>query len=236
MIDNQRAALRYQNKVNNAQGHFFESAIKAACALYSDRERADVDKTPEPFRVLEKSRDGKFKGRFTARAQPDFQGTLDGGRSIVFEAKYTTTDRLKWDVLTQEQRDTLERHARRGALGRSLRRDWKRILLCSVDGVAGHERAFRQKVRYRGGPRTMAGPLQWGGAIPRLRPPRKERDTMKKQHTQKMTVRVTAQTAYNLERLMLMSGQKTPGRVVDKLVREKMLALRGRNIETEETK
>ena len=50
---------------------------------------------------------------------------------------------------------------------------------------------------------------------------------MKKQHTQKMTVRVTAQTAYNLERLMLMSGQKTPGRVVDKLVREKMLALRG---------
>lgn len=55
-------------------------------------------------------------------------------------------------------------------------------------------------------------------------------------HTQKMTVRVTAQTAYNLERLMLMSGQKTPGRVVDKLVREKMLALRGRNIETEETK
>ena len=66
--------------------------------------------------------------------------------------------------------------------------------------------------------------------------PRKERDTMKKQHTQKMTVRVTAQTAYNLERLMLMSGQKTPGRVVDKLVREKMLALRGRNIETEETK
>lgn len=116
MIDNQRAALRYQNKVNNAQGHFFESAIKAACALYSDRERADVDKTPEPFRVLEKSRDGKFKGRFTARAQPDFQGTLDGGRSIVFEAKYTTTDRLKWDVLTQEQRDTLERHARRGAL------------------------------------------------------------------------------------------------------------------------
>ena len=59
---------------------------------------------------------------------------------------------------------------------------------------------------------------------------------MQKQHTQKMTVRVTVQTAYNLERLMLMSGQKTPGRVVDKLVREKMLALRGRNIETEETK
>ena len=50
---------------------------------------------------------------------------------------------------------------------------------------------------------------------------------MKKQHRQKLTVRVTPQTAYNLERIMTMSGKKTPGRVVDKLVREKMLALRG---------
>ena len=115
-IDKRRAALQYQNKVNNAQGHFFEGAIKAACALYSERERADVDKTPEPFRVMEKSRDGVFKGRFTARAQPDFQGTLAGGRSIVFEAKYTTTDRMKRDVLTKEQQDALERHAARGAL------------------------------------------------------------------------------------------------------------------------
>lgn len=115
-IDQRRARQQYQNKVNNAQGHFFEGAIKAACALYSERERADIDKTPEPFRVLEKSRDGIFKGRFTAHAQPDFQGTLDGGRSIVFEAKYTTTDRMKRDVLTAEQQNALERHDRRGAL------------------------------------------------------------------------------------------------------------------------
>jgi len=51
---------------------------------------------------------------------------------------------------------------------------------------------------------------------------------MKKQRqkTRKVTVRVTPQTAFNLERLMQISGQKTPGRVVDKLVREKMLTLR----------
>ncbi len=110
------AAQKYRNKVNNAQGHFFEGYIKTACVLYSQKERADIDKTPEPFRVLEKSRDGIFKGRFTARAQPDFQGTLDGGRSIVFEAKYTTTDRLKRDVLTDEQQAALERHHNRGAL------------------------------------------------------------------------------------------------------------------------
>ena len=52
-----------------------------------------------------------------------------------------------------------------------------------------------------------------------------------KQHKWKLTVRVTPQTAFNLERLIQISGQKTPGRVVDKLVREKMLALRGRGEE-----
>lgn len=114
--DQRRARQQYQNAVNNAQGHFFEGYIKAACTFYSERERAEVDKTPEPFRVLEKSRDGVFKGRFTAHAQPDFQGTLAGGRSIVFEAKYTTTDRMKRDVLTEEQQKVLERHASRGAI------------------------------------------------------------------------------------------------------------------------
>lgn len=56
------------------------------------------------------------KGRFTAHARPDFQGTLDGGRSIIFEAKYTTTDAMKRDVLTETQMETLERHHRCGAL------------------------------------------------------------------------------------------------------------------------
>ena len=55
MTEQERALLarRYQNKINNAQGHSFEDYIKAACAFYKDRGRASVDKTPEPFRVLE---------------------------------------------------------------------------------------------------------------------------------------------------------------------------------------
>lgn len=115
-IDHRRALQQYQNKVNNAQGHFFEGYIKAACEQYSTIGRAKVEKIPEPFRVLEKFANGIFKGRFIAHADPDFQGTLAGGRSIVFEAKYTTTDRMKRDVLTQEQQDALEDHARMGAV------------------------------------------------------------------------------------------------------------------------
>lgn len=101
---------------NNAQGHIFEDAIKKACQIYQRDGRAIIDKTPEPFRVLKKLPDGKFTGRFTALAQPDFQGTIIGGRSIIFETKYTTGDRIERRALTQEQMDVLENHEKMGAL------------------------------------------------------------------------------------------------------------------------
>ena len=106
----------YRAGVNNNRGHEFEGYIKAGCTYYALNGRAKVEKTPEPFRVLEKKEKGMFVGRFTAHAQPDFQGTLDGGRSIIFEAKYTATEKMDRDVLTDTQMDTLDEHARKGAL------------------------------------------------------------------------------------------------------------------------
>lgn len=43
----------------------------------------------------------------------------------------------------------------------------------------------------------------------------------------RISILVTAQTAKNLERLAAMAGYREIGRVVDKLVREKMVCLRG---------
>ncbi|MCQ4936753.1 Holliday junction resolvase RecU [Anaerotignum propionicum] len=117
MAYNQQAAKRqHQNATNNAQGHLFESAILAGCNTYRENSRADINKTPEPFRVLSKGNDGMFMGRFTAHAQPDFQGTLADGKSIVFEAKTTTSDRMKRGVLTEEQQKVLESHMNLGAV------------------------------------------------------------------------------------------------------------------------
>ncbi len=117
MLDREKQARQqWQNAVNNAQGHFFEEYIEAACITYQARQQAEVKKTPEPFRVTTKHKNGTFTGRFTALAQPDFQGTLSGGRSIVFEAKYTTTDRLKRSILTDEQMNALEHHHGLGAV------------------------------------------------------------------------------------------------------------------------
>ena len=128
-----RGALgQYHASMSNNRGHDFEEAIRQACLLYANQGRAKVEKTPEPFRVLEKREDGIFVGRFIAHAQPDFQGTLDGGRSIIFEAKYTTTDAMKRDVLTETQMETLERHHRCGALAETQMETLERHHRCGA--------------------------------------------------------------------------------------------------------
>lgn len=43
----------------------------------------------------------------------------------------------------------------------------------------------------------------------------------KRKNMRRISVLVTAQTAYNLEKLAAMCGYKEPGRIIDKLVREK---------------
>ena len=48
-----------------------------------------------------------------------------------------------------------------------------------------------------------------------------------KKNMRRLTLRVTAQTLYNLERLRQMGELRDLGRVVDKLTREKMVALHG---------
>lgn len=47
-----------------------------------------------------------------------------------------------------------------------------------------------------------------------------------KKNLRRISIVVTAQTKGNLERLAAVSGYKELGRVVDKLVREKMISLR----------
>ena len=116
-IDVEKIRQQYKNKQNNAQGQHFEREILAGCRMYKQKGIATIDKTPEPFRVTSKNhRTGEFTGRFSTHAQPDFQGTLYGGRSIMFEAKRTGKDRITRNVLTDTQMDVLEKHNRLGAL------------------------------------------------------------------------------------------------------------------------
>lgn len=97
-------------------GEYFEKVIETSLAWYLTRGAAHIEKTPEPMKPLGKpNRKGQFLACYTKAAQPDYKGTLDGGRSVVFEAKHTDTDRIEHSRLTPEQFDGLELHHNMGA-------------------------------------------------------------------------------------------------------------------------
>ena len=107
-----------QGKLNRAQGLKFEEIVDEACDHYRTMGLAYIEKTPEPMKVIGvlNRRLGQFKAVFTKAAQPDYKGTMAGGRSVAFEAKHTETDRIKQDAVTEEQRDALNTHEAMGAL------------------------------------------------------------------------------------------------------------------------
>lgn len=52
---------------------------------------------------------------------------------------------------------------------------------------------------------------------------------MKSKNLHRLSILVTAQTAYHLDNLARMAGYREIGRVVDKLTREHMIAMKGRD-------
>lgn len=97
-------------------GEYFENLIAASLNWYKDKGVAFIEKTPEPMRPLRPpNRLGQFLACYTKAGQPDFKGTLTGGRAVVFEAKHTDSDRIEYGRLTQEQIDSLKEHHRLGA-------------------------------------------------------------------------------------------------------------------------
>lgn len=100
----------------NGFGKNFEKHIKMACFYYEQEGLAHISKVDEPFRVIRLQSGGRFIGQFTGAANPDFEGTLKGGRSICFEAKRTQSDRLSANVISDKQYEILEAKYRLGGL------------------------------------------------------------------------------------------------------------------------
>lgn len=98
-----------------AGGHW-EDMIEASCKHYRLTGEAEITKTPEPMKPLGRPNSrGQFLACYTKQAQPDYKGTVKGGRAIVFEAKHTDTGRLQQSVVSEEQEKQLDRHAALGA-------------------------------------------------------------------------------------------------------------------------
>lgn len=103
------------NARSRQSGAAFEELVNRSCDYYEEQGLAKIEKTPEPMKVLANLGGGFFKAVFTKQAQPDYKGTLRGGKAIVFEAKHTDTDRIKRSVITEEQEKCLNAYEKIGA-------------------------------------------------------------------------------------------------------------------------
>ena len=104
-----------QGKASRAKGLRFEERLDAAFEAYKVQGIASVEKTPEPMKVLRPIGKGRFEACFVKKAQPDYEGTIHGGRSLMFEAKYTDKDRMDKNRVRPEQSDYLDERAALGA-------------------------------------------------------------------------------------------------------------------------
>jgi len=96
-------------------GETFERWISAACEFYKSRGWAHIEKTPEPFHITGRDRDGTIKGYYEKKGQPDYKGILCDGTGIMFEAKHTDSDRMRQEVVTDTQWESLDLYEKFGA-------------------------------------------------------------------------------------------------------------------------
>lgn len=107
---------QYKGAVSRAQGKHFEEYIDLSLRYYEQKGEAIVEKTPEPMRPTKDLGNGKFIAYYEKAAQPDYKGTLKGGRAVVFEAKYTAAAQIDQSRVTREQAERLDDHHAAGAL------------------------------------------------------------------------------------------------------------------------
>lgn len=113
--------MEYKNRIkgarNKASGEFHERACDSLFGQLRARNFAHIQKTPEPMRVIGRTnKPGMFAAVFSKAAQPDYQGTMRGGHSVVIEAKYTDGERLGHDRIKPMQVAELDRHEAMGAV------------------------------------------------------------------------------------------------------------------------
>ena len=68
MADLRRQVVGRRSK---AAGETFERWISSACEFYLSKGWAHIEKTPEPFHITGKERDGTVKGYYEKKGQPD---------------------------------------------------------------------------------------------------------------------------------------------------------------------
>ena len=102
-------------KIARQKGQYFEQRLDSTFDYYRERGYAEIEKTPEPMKVIKPEGNGRFLACYTKKAQVDYKGTIKGGRTVMFEAKFTAVDRMEQSRVLQSQQDYMDRHQALGA-------------------------------------------------------------------------------------------------------------------------
>ena len=113
---NKNPYRQIKGRTSHFLGEAFENRITSICNFYERNDLAKIEKTPEPMKILQHIDNGHFETIFTKAAQPDFKGCIKGGRTVVFDAKFTEADRITYQVLSNYQRETLLKYKSLGAM------------------------------------------------------------------------------------------------------------------------
>ena len=100
---------------NKAEGKKFEKRLDDSFEYFRKNGAALIEKTPEPLHPTKSLGNGKFIAYFEKKAQPDYKGVIKGGREIMYEAKYTSKDRIEQDRVLVEQGEYMDKHQALGA-------------------------------------------------------------------------------------------------------------------------
>ena len=109
------ADRRMLGAMSRRRGERFEALIDLSCEGYRISGKADIEKTPEPMKVVRPIGGGKFLAAYEKKAQADYKGVLYGGRAVFFEAKSTERDRMLQSRVTENQAERLNRAQQMGA-------------------------------------------------------------------------------------------------------------------------
>lgn len=104
-----------QGKLSKAKGKRFEQRLDESFAYFRERGYALVEKTPEPMKPTKNLGNGKFIAFYEKKAQPDYKGIKKGGRTLLYEAKYTSADRIDQNRVSAGQTEYMDRYERLGA-------------------------------------------------------------------------------------------------------------------------
>jgi len=107
--------IQKRGRRSRAKGKAFEDLLDKTFSYYAEKGYAKVYKTPEPVRIIRSVGNGRFLACFTKKAQADYKGTIKGGRTVIFEAKYTEQDRLLQNAVDENESEYMEIHDGLGA-------------------------------------------------------------------------------------------------------------------------